>query len=244
MRRLTAREVLDVWEAGRDQHPLDRALTLLAAAWPGTPRATLAALSVAERDARLLELRAALLGPRLPAFTPCPACGERLEMTFGADELGAGDALPGPGPWEATVGGMELRFRLPDSRDLAAVAACGSVEEGRRLLAGRCVLEARRDGLPVPASALSDDEIAALGEAMGGAAPHAEVVLALTCPACGQAWSALLDVESFFWAELSARARRVLREVDALARAYGWSEAEILSLPPRRRRSYLELVGG
>ncbi|HET7228753.1 MAG TPA: hypothetical protein VFJ16_01990 [Longimicrobium sp.] len=244
MRRLSAGEVLDAWEAGRDQHPLDRALTLLAAASPGTPRATLAALSVAERDARLLELRAAMLGPQLPAFTPCPACGERLEMTLDSGELGVRDAPPGPGPWDASVGGMEFRFRLPDSRDLAAVAECASAEEGRRLLAERCVLAARRGGREVAAAELTDDEVSALSEAMGEVAPNAEVVLALSCPACGEAWSALLDVEAFFWAELSVRARRVLREVDALARAYGWSEREILSLPPRRRRSYLELVEG
>jgi hypothetical protein len=242
--RLSARQVLDVWEAGRGQHPLDRALTVLAAAHPGTPRAALAALSVAERDARLLELRSALRGPRMPAFTLCPACGERLGLELGADELGSHEAPPGPGPWERSAGGVDFRFRLPDSRDLAAVVACGSVEEGRRLLAARCVVQARRGGEAVSADALTDGDVAALADAMAQVAPHAEVVLALACPACGQAWSALLDVEAYFWAELSARARRVLREVDALARAYGWSEREILSLPPRRRRSYLELVGG
>lgn len=244
MRRLSAGEVLDAWEAGRDQHPLDRALTLLSAADPGTPRAALAALSVAERDARLLALRTALLGPRMPAFTLCPACGERLEMELGADELGAREAPPGAGPWDGSAGGLDFRFRLPDSRDLAAVAGCASVDQGRRLLAGRCLLEARRGGEAIPAGALTDDDVAALAEAMSRVAPHAEVVLALACPACGERWSALLDVEAFLWAELSVRAKRVLREVDALARAYGWSEREILSLPPQRRRSYLELVHG
>lgn len=244
MKRLSAGEVLDTWEAGREQHPVDRALTLLAAALPDTPRAALAALSVAERDARLLELRHAMLGPRLPAFTLCPACGERLEMTFGAEELGVREAPPGPGPWEVTIDGMDFRFRLPDSRDLAAIAGCASEEEGRRALAARCVIEARRGGEAVPGDELTGEEVAALSAAMGRVAPHAEVVLALACPACGEEWSALLDVEAFFWAELQARAKRVLREVDALARAYGWSEREILSLPPRRRWSYLEMVGG
>ncbi|HEX2516118.1 MAG TPA: phage baseplate protein, partial [Chloroflexota bacterium] len=39
------------------------------------------------------------------------------------------------------------------------------------------------------------------------------------------------------------RARRLLREVHTLARAYGWREAEILALPGRRRQTYLDLVG-
>jgi len=46
----------------------------------------------------------------------------------------------------------------------------------------------------------------------------------------------------FFWAELAAEAKRLLREVDALARAYGWREADILALSSQRRHAYLELV--
>src|SRR5206468_730296 len=37
-------------------------------------------------------------------------------------------------------------------------------------------------------------------------------------------------------------AGRLLREVDALARAYGWREPDILALTPWRRDAYLQLV--
>ena len=50
------------------------------------------------------------------------------------------------------------------------------------------------------------------------------------------------DIAGFFWAELDAWARRLLREIHTLARFYGWSEAEILALSPLRRRCYLEMV--
>jgi hypothetical protein len=33
----------------------------------------------------------------------------------------------------------------------------------------------------------------------------------------------------------------MLREVDTLAAAYHWAEADILALSPRRRQAYLEL---
>ena len=49
----------------------------------------------------------------------------------------------------------------------------------------------------------------------------------------------MLDIGSFVWAEIESRARRVLGEVHALASAYGWSEAETLSLSAVRRASYL-----
>ncbi|MDB4950656.1 MAG: hypothetical protein JWM27_3305 [Gemmatimonadetes bacterium] len=242
-RALSAGEVLRVWEAGADQHPLDRALTLLSAAEPRAARAELAALSVAERDARLLRMRAAMLGPTLSAFAACPRCGERLEFTLRTDELTAGSRAA-DGPWETAAGGVSLRFRLPDSRDLAAAARSGSVDAARRVLGARCVLAAWNDAGPVDAGALSEDALTALAAAMGEVAPEAEVSLSLGCPACGGAWESLLDVADFFWTELSARARRVMQDVHVLARAYHWSEAEILALSPGRRRAYLEMAEG
>ena len=54
----------------------------------------------------------------------------------------------------------------------------------------------------------------------------------------------LFDILSFFWGEIQICARRLLREVHALASAYGWTESEILSLSTTRRHAYLEMVGG
>lgn len=241
MRPLSAGATLCAWEAGAGQHPLDRALTLLQAAEPGATRGELAALPVGERDARLLRLRAATLGPSLAAFTACPRCGERLETAFDTTPLLA--AVPADAPLEARGGGVRMRFRLPDSRDLAAAAGGGSVERARRTLAERCVLEAFRDeGAAVAPAELADAAVEALSEAMGRAAPAADATLALQCPECGHAWEAALDAGPVFWAEVAARARVLLREVHTLAAAYHWAEAEILAMSPARRAAYLRMV--
>ena len=79
---------------------------------------------------------------------------------------------------------------------------------------------------------------------MAAADPQADVELALSCPACGHAWPAAFDIASFLWTEVDAWARVLLHEIHALASAYGWREADILALSPRRRRAYLELIGG
>ena len=73
--------------------------------------------------------------------------------------------------------------------------------------------------------------------------PDADVSIAFECPACGAAWLSRFDIVSYFWGELDDWAQRLLAEVHALARAYGWSEAAILALSPTRRRFYLEMVG-
>jgi hypothetical protein len=89
-----------------------------------------------------------------------------------------------------------------------------------------------------------EDALAALAEAMGRAAPAADVTLALSCPACGNGWEEGLDVGAVLWAEVAARARTLLREVHTLAAAYHWGEAEILAMTPARRRAYLQMVQG
>jgi hypothetical protein len=237
MPTLDSAALLAAWEAGRVLHPLDRALALLAAADPGARRGTLAALPLAERDRRLLALRASECG-ELAVYVECPGCAERLELSLDADQLVPADELAPGATWEAHGGGASMTFRLPDSRDLAAAAACADVDDARRLLAARCVVEVTG----AAADALPDEALDALAARMDEVAPGTDVSLGLACPACSTAWEAPLDVPGFVWTEVGARARRLLREVHALARAYHWSEAEILALPPARRRAYLEMA--
>jgi hypothetical protein len=67
-------------------------------------------------------------------------------------------------------------------------------------------------------------------------------VLGVHCEACGREGVAQVDAGVLLWDEIEARARELLYDVHRLARAYRWSEAEILALSPARRAGYLALV--
>lgn len=242
MRALSARDLLQVWERGEGQHPVDRALTLLVAACPERSWGELAGLSVGQRDTLLLALRGLTFGPQLNAFASCPQCGQDLEFTVNLDDLRA--AAPTEPTREHVLEGegWHIVYRLPDSRDLAAIAPCSDVETARGLLIHRCVRQAHRGETPIPPEELPESALAALGAHMMAADPLAEIQLELHCPACDQRWPTLLDIQSFFWAEIAAQAKRILGEIHALARAYGWREDDILAMSARRRQMYLELV--
>lgn len=241
MRPLSAHDLLKVWEVGEDQSPVDRALTILAAACPELTRDELAALSVGQRDARLLSLRERTSGPRLNCFAECPQCAERLEFEVAVADLRVA-AEPDEGPWELVAENFVLRFRLPNSRDLAAAAGCRDQSAARDLLVQRCVLQANRDGAPIACSELPAGITSTLARRMLECDPQAEVLLDLRCPECTHGWQVLLDIASFFWTELSAQARRLLNEVRNLALVYGWREADILAMSARRRQYYLEMT--
>ncbi|MBX9581774.1 MAG: hypothetical protein K2X87_15835 [Gemmataceae bacterium] len=233
--------VLDLWDAAADRHPLDRPLAVLAAAGYG-PRRDLAALSVGERDRRLWAVRERTFGPDVEGLAGCPGCGERVLARFRVADVIVPADDPSGREFDLAGDGWAVRFRLPDSRDLAAVVAAGGPDPEADLLA-RCLLRAETEGREVGPEEVPAVVREAVGRRMADLDPQADVRLGLTCPACGRGWEAPFDVAGFLWAELAALARRLLREVDALARVYGWTESEILSLSPARRRAYLDLAG-
>jgi hypothetical protein len=216
---------------------------MLAVACPEIEPEELAALTIGQRDARLLILRERTFGAALNCAARCPQCAERLDFALTVPELlGDAPAREQEPTWEMAIADLHVRGRLPDSGDLAAVAGCGNVTTTRRLLMQRCVLEATQDGQPVAAREWPAELIADMARRMVDADPLAEILLDVVCPACQRRGPLLFDIVSFFWAEIDAQAKRLLHEVHLLARAYGWREADILTMSARRRQRYLEMV--
>ncbi len=239
MRSLTAAELLDVWEAGQGLSLPARAVTLLAAASPDLGWDGAVGLPIGERDRRLLTLREWLFGATVASVVACPRCGERLELSFAVRDIQA-PALTDGADYHLTVDGYAVEFRLPTSRDLLRVADLDAETAAHHILMA-CVT-ASRDGQPVAADNLPAIAEEAIAARMAAADPQADARLALTCAACGHAWDVVFDITSFLWQEIETWAQRTLIEIHLLARAYGWTEGEILALSARRRRLYLELV--
>lgn len=244
MRVLSAAQLLDAWEDGLSRSPVERALCMLAAAWPEADRAALEALSVGERDARLLQLRQRLFGPDVAMTARCPACGQQLESAFRVADIQVDGAEPIETARVLCTGGYRIAFRLPTSRDLLSLSRLNDDTSPERALLALCVTEivSSVDEAPTEAESLPVQVVTAVAEAMAKADPQADARLDLTCPACRHRWNAPFDIGGFLWQEVQTWAQRVLRDVTALARAYGWREKEILALSPMRREAYLELA--
>jgi hypothetical protein len=242
VRPLSDYEVLRVWESGTGEHPVDRALTVLAAALPDADRTELAAMSVGRRDGRLMDVREANFGSRVSGVAECPECGEILQWDLDLEDVRSARSDHEEGTNRLVVEGHELLYRLPDSTDLAAIALGGDVACERDTLLDRCVLEARKDGVRVEVHSLPEAVVSGLAAEMEARDPQAETLLDFECPECGLRWQALFDVLTFLWTELQTRARNLLNDVHDLARTYGWSEKDILEMSAVRRRYYLEVT--
>lgn len=237
-----AEQLLAAWEQGCDWSPPRRAVALLAAAVPDEPPQDLARWSIGRRDRELLDLREGVFGPALTCLADCPACGSTLEMGLAVDDVRLPRGPEGGERFEVEQEGVAVAFRLPNSDDLAA--ASEDPPFFRRVLLERCVETAEREGIDLAPAELPPAVQDAVSRAMADADPQADIRLNLACPDCGHGWNAPFDIAAYLWTEVDAWARSALGEVHALASAYGWSEAAILALSPRRRRFYLEARGG
>jgi hypothetical protein len=228
-----SRDILGLWQAA--QGPAGgRAARLLAA----TGIADAGALTIGEAARRLIGLRVALLGPHLEAVASCPKCGVRHEAAFPASVLL--DASEGGADIMVEASGWHIEARPPTLADYAEAASCDDVASAEALLRDRAIIAAQPpdDGADMP-----DNVLAALEAALDAADPLADPRVALSCSKCATSWQASFDAAAFLAEEIAATARRLMTEVAVLARSYGWSEQDILEIPPERRRVYLELAG-
>jgi hypothetical protein len=254
MRNLSAAELLKVWEHTLNRSPVHQALELLTVVFPEQAPERLAQLSIGQRDALLLKLREYLFGTRFDSLTTCPQCQQKIELVFTTSDIRAESTPPNINDsanpaMSLTMEGYKVDFRLPNSVDLAAIETRTTVGDTRELLLHQCVqsvtrkvenkdeAEALNDIGQLPASLID-----IIVERMAAADPQADTRLALTCPDCGHAWSAVFDIVPYLMEEIHRWAKHMLREIHNLARAYGWREADILAMAPTRRRAYLELL--
>ena len=239
----TASQLLDVCEQARSQTAVQRALSLFALAAPATSLPELARASIGRRDRELLRLREKIFGSIMTGATHCPACGQAVEVEFLVKDICTEAASDADKVHVMQLDGYEVRFRLPNSEDLASLDPGAGLPARKSALLNRCVAEVRLDGATSPAKPLPETMVTALSERMAELDPQGDIQLTLTCPACGNLWAFPIDIVSYLWSELHAWAARMLSDVHALASAYGWREAEILSLSAWRRQAYLELIG-
>jgi len=232
-----AQTILDLADAAQGESPLGRALRVATAA--GADAAHLRDAPLGRLHAVTLGFHAALAGPRLEAVATCPACASLVEFQLDGDALRELDreAATGELAMGTDAGEWRVRWRVPTAGEVADVA--GRADAASVLLELCCEVTGPRDE---GAGNAPIELVERIEAALADADPLAEITVGLGCPECAAVFDADVDPIAFVWREVQARARGLLREVDALARAYGWTEADVLALSEQRRAAYLEIV--
>lgn len=184
------------------------------------------ALTIGDREVLLRRLYALSFGKRVVATFVCPDCRETIALDLDVTEFETAPPEPGPIHICRTETGS-IAFRLPTGADQERAARLGG--DAAMAIAEACIGGPLRPG-----------SFAVLEERLAEVDPNAETEVSVSCPACRALASAYLDSFELLRAALGGIGA-ILVDVDRLARAYGWSEADIVALPAARRRRYLAL---
>jgi DNA-directed RNA polymerase subunit RPC12/RpoP len=192
-------------------------------------------LTVTDFEILLLAIRTRAVGEDVDLGLVCPGCGERVAIGFRASDYVRGlaprrpvdvTADPERPGWFRLAG---ARFRLPTAADQATVAGRS---DAAKALAERCL------DPPAP----SGGARGRIERAMATMAPEVSRPVAGRCPECGAAVEAPIHVTRLVIGEMKRDAAGLHEEIDLIAQAYHWSEADILALPRRRRQAYAESI--
>lgn len=236
--------LLEMWEYASRLTPAARPIALLALALPEANAVTLARLPLGIRDAHLLRLRQALFGDGMGCLTGCPACGGELEFAVSASDLLQQAVETGASDYWLDGPGHRVHFRPLNSADLLALPRFEAEPDAfQAQMLSRCVIDIEGPNGSVEPAALPREVVALLAEEMERRDPLAAIWLDLGCEQCGHAWQGLFDIASLLWADVDRWARMLLHEVHLFARAYGWTERDVIELSPARRAYYLGMIG-
>lgn len=243
MRPLTAYDLIRIWEFGLSRHPIDRSLMILAVAMPEKTIKELATLSIGTRDGYLLTIREQIFGPKLESVIECPECSEQLEFVLNILDIRKPDDFgENVSELEVKQGDYKIRFRPPNSLDLAEIVGQNNASEARKQLIQRCILNAKRKERRISPKKLPKKILETIEQKLGETEVLAEINLSLNCASCNRKWKMVFDISAFLWTEICALTQRLLQEVHILARTYGWSETDILAMSATRRYLYLQMV--
>ncbi|MDB5285222.1 MAG: hypothetical protein JWR05_171 [Mucilaginibacter sp.] len=243
MKSLTTSELLQVWEYGL-QHPLPERTIHLLTAVASHGETNAAALSLGQRDIRLLQLREWFFGSQLTNTTVCPKCTQQVVWEndisdFRLQPLINVESAP---EFELSADEFNINFRLPNIEDMTQLYHSYSQEENALLLLRRCLLRVQKNGVACDITALPAAVLQTIEERMGKEDKQAQISLLLDCPACSHQWEMQFDIQRYLWTEINAWAKNILQEVYMLAKYFGWSEQDILCMKPQRRQLYLEMI--
>lgn len=243
MHPFTETELLNYWEYNMNQTMIHRGINLLCLVYTQINKEDISGLSIGERDARLIIIRERMFGYMLRNIAECPVCSEIIEWETDIRDikLQSPDEIRTVNEYILKESGYTIQFRLPDSMDVFEVINMDESHKKSEELLKRLIICSKFKNRTCNFSDLPEKVLKVLDQRIEKENPQAEILMNVQCMSCNHNWELQFDILSYLWSEISNWARRILNDICSLAREYGWSEHDILSMTPARRKIYLDL---
>ena len=185
-------------------------------------------LRLDDYDRILAALFRSVYGDEAELHVPCRSCGERFEITLPLDA-----AFPHLAQQQPQVPNEDCRTLAGGTvlRPLTVADVQGADDEVGPDTMLACAVETRGSD--------TDADVEAALEAL---CPLASEEIESRCPHCESLATCLFDLGRFLLASLAREKQTLVRELHVVARSYGWSLSEILSLPRDTRQQIVALI--
>lgn len=233
--QLEAQTVIALSEAAGALAPGPWSAQLLRAAYPAASHPEILALPLGQRDALVAAVRRVHWGDTYRCEPECTACATKMELEFRGTDLGFDGGVPelplaGQGFQTVDIDGACVRLRPVTLGDVLSLSAGASAQVSEQVLADHVLQSDHPIALERLAQALEDLD------------PLADLWISCRCPECGAGQSLAFDPVAFVAREVRQMAQQLMADVVALARAFHWSETDILALPATRRAYYVSMA--
>lgn len=162
-----------------------------------------------------------------------PSCGERFEFELSLSLLI--DLAPETNVVQLKLDDTRLvSLRHPNGQDLRDWRKQNPVSR-------EAAVTIMLNSLVVDGQVTHEDE-PIIAEALSTIDPLVDFSVSCVCPACGFLNEVSVNLEDIVLTRFKRRQFALLREIHELASCYGWTEAEVLAIPPKRRARYLAMV--
>jgi hypothetical protein len=236
LRELTGRDEMAV-TGTNTANAIQLVSTLLVNSSPEAAEPLRAAdLVAADRDRLLAAIYEGAFGDRIESTLNCTRCAQPFDLHFSLRQLVATvDERTATGAWKPLSNGQfeglkGLRLRLPTGKDELELAGYPA-SKMESLLLSRCLA-----GGDWPEGHSAFEQLLEL------VAPLLDMELVAPCAECGHVHTIQFDIQTYLLGAILAERRRLLAEINRIAKAYSWSLDEILSLRRSDRRHFVELI--
>lgn len=159
----------------------------------------------------------------------CDSCGEEIECHLPLEDL---LRVAQAAPWQSRIavpsGNRVITVRLPTPADLRHWPVEGRSDSD--LISALC-----------EESSIDEGDARVIEKALSDADPLVDCDVQIAC-SCGATQPGGLPLERVAVRCFMEDRRNLLRSIHRLARAYHWSEREIMALPTTRRAAYLHML--
>ena len=195
-------------------------------------------LSVGDRIALIIHLRKITFGTMFYCTIHCPSCKDKLSVDIPIDQLLQPVYTNVQTAYTIELEGYALKIRPITGLDLENIALNQNTSDLTEKLLTSCILVANP---PLPKS-LNNQLQEQISTELSKIDPQADLNLKVNCPNCNENFQIPIDIEDFFFKEVTTRYRQLEQEMHCIALHYNWDEKTILSLPLSKRKRYVELI--